>query len=405
MQHFFLTGLAVSTLLGVTAVIQAQPGLKVKENTAAVVGGNNEFALDLYGKLAAEKGNLFFSPYSISSALAMTYAGARTQTAEQMAKTLHFNLEDKLLHPAFADLNNLLVGAGRKRHYQLNIANALWGQKNYGFRPDYLKLTRQYYGAGLNELDFEKATEEARKTINAWVEKQTNNKIKDLIPAGALEADTRLVLTNAIYFKASWVEAFSEKLTKKEDFKVSAGSKVAVPMMHRTDHFSLVDADTFQMLELPYESHDLSLLVFLPKKVDGLADFEKSLTAANLAKWLKQRKLYQVDVALPKFKITAEFKLKPVLSALGMPLAFSKDADFSGMTSQEKLFIDQVLHKAFVDVHEKGTEAAAATAVTMRPTGAPVVPKATFRADHPFTFMIRENHTNSILFAGRLLNP
>src|SRR5262249_6796862 len=176
-------------------------------------------------------------------------------------------------------------------------------------------------------------------------------------------------------------------------------------MMHRHNSLSLVENDSFQMLELPYESYDLSMFVFLPKKVEGLADLEKSLTAENLSKWLKQRKRYEVDVALPKFKMTAEFKMKDVLSAMGMPIAFSNKADFSGMSSHEQLFIDQVLHKAYVDVNEKGTEAAAATAVIMAPTGIQILPKATFRADHPFTFLIYENRTGSILFAGRVANP
>lgn len=400
-------GLLGVLLLLTPTLVQAKGKLPAPEVTQ-VVKDNNLFALELYSKLSSKDGNLFLSPYSISTALGMTYAGAKGETAEQMAKTLHYTLPGDKLHGAFAALIKQQNGVGVKRAYKLNVANRLWGQTGAGFRPDFLQLVKDNYGAGLQELDFIKNSEPSRVTINDWIDKETQGKIKDLIPQGAIDPDTRLVLTNAIYFKAAWLEEFNAKQTKKEDFWTTADKKVPVQMMHRRDDYSFVNAESFQLLDLPYESHDLSMIVILPKQKDGLKDLEKSLTAANLEKWMNARKPYEVDIKLPKFKFTAQFKLKDTLAAMGMPIAFSTRADFSGMTSIEKLMISDVIHKAFVDVHEKGTEAAAATAVIMKTLSAPIRPKVelvNFHADHPFVFLIRDNRTGSILFAGRVVNP
>ena len=405
MIRFPVALLCASALaLALGGLADGQAPAKIGGDAAAVVQGNNVFALDLYGRLRQQDGNLFFSPYSISDALAMTYAGARGQTAEQMATTLHFGLPPQRLHPAFGELIRHLNAGGKDRKYQLSVANALWGQKGYTFLPDFLRLTQDVYQGGLKEVDFVK-TEAARKAINAWVEEQTKDKIKDLIPEGALASDTRLVLTNAIYFKSAWAEAFPEGATKKEDFHLGGGNKVQVPLMHTNEALRYRDGGTFQALELPYQSRQLSMIVLLPKKADGLAELEKDLTSARLDEWLKAMKVHQVNVTLPKFKFSAEFSLKDVLAAMGMPLAFSKRADFSGMTTREQLYIDKVLHKAFVDVNEKGTEAAAATGVVMSLRLAPPQPQLVFKADHPFIFLIRDNHSGSILFLGRLANP
>ncbi|MCI0456905.1 MAG: serpin family protein [Gemmataceae bacterium] len=396
--------LSRALVLGVALAVPAagQPQPRLNPDTATLVKDNNTFALDLYRQLAQKDGNLFFSPYSISNALAMTYSGARGQTATEMEKTLHFSLGQQRLHPAFHELIGQLGAKGRK--YQLTVANRLWGQKEYGFLPDFLKLTEASYGAGLKEVDFIKATEEARKAINAWVEQQTNDKIKELIKPGILTVDTRLVLTNAIYFKAAWMHPFREKATAPGMFHLADGKQVKVPMMRGGVRTNYLKGDTFEALELPYEQRDLSMVVLLPKKADGMAAFEKMLTPANLSAWLRKLSDHQVDVTLPKFKITAEFMLKDTLSQMGMPIAFQRGkADFSGMTSREKLFISHVVHKAFVDVNEAGTEAAAATAVVIERESAP--PPATFRADRPFVFLIRDNRTGSILFVGRVSNP
>jgi serine protease inhibitor len=298
--------------------------------------------------------------------------------------------------------------------YQLQIANRLWGQTDYKFLPDFLKTTANNYGAGVKQVDFKNAREEARQTINAWIEEQTNDKIKELIKPDVLPEDTRLVLTNAIYFKAAWMLPFSPKQTMDGDFTLVDGKKVKAKLMRANNRTKYFKGEGFEAAELPYEEaerpgrildeHDLSMIVLLPNKSDGLPAFEKTLTAANLTKWLGKLSIHNVDVTLPKFKLTSEFMLKDGLSKMGMPIAFDRNkADFSGMTTSERLFINHVVHKAFVDVNEAGTEAAASTAVVMTPASAP--PPATFLADHPFVYLIRDNRTGSILFLGRVVDP
>jgi serpin B len=372
--------------------------------TQALVQGNSEFALDLYARLASQQGNLFFSPYSISSALAMTYEGAKGNTAAEMKNVLHFPFGQQGLGPAFADLVRQLQDQKAKTKYKLVVANRLYGQKDYGFLPSFLKIQRDFYGAPLEEVDFVAETEAARQAINAWVEKQTNDKIKNLIKPGILGPDSRLVLANAIYFKAAWMEPFEVKLTADEKFFVAPNSAVKAPTMHANLRAGLFKTDSFRALELPYEGRELSLVLFLPNKVDGLADFEKQLNAANLRKWLGKLTQQQVNLALPKFKLTAEFKLNEVLKALGMRDAFSDKADFSGMTTRAKLSISAVLHKAFIDLNEAGTEAAAATVVLLKELSAPQQPED-FRVDHPFVYLIKDNRTGAILFMGRVVNP
>ncbi len=384
---------------------QAEPPRALSPDAATVVRGNNNFSFELYQQLAKKDGNLFFSPYSISTALAMTHVGARGKTANEMEKTLNFSLDQKRLNPAFAEVQKQLNDPDRKRFYQLSVANALWGQKNYGFHDRFLQLCQKYYGAGLFEVDFGKS-ERARKRINDWVAEETQNKIKDLIPPGALDSLTKLVLTNAIYFKAAWREKFHKSMTKSELFAISATKKKKVPMMHAYNVCNYVDGGRFQMLELPYKGNSLSMFVVLPRELDGLAAIEKMLTAKKFQSMLKQGKPHIVDTKLPKFKITAKFELKPVLSKMGMPIAFIKGkANFTGMASGENLYISEVVHKAFVDVNEEGTEAAAATGVIAKATSAPVYPRAKFYADKPFVFLLRDNRTGSILFMGRLANP
>jgi serpin B len=372
----------------------------------AVTEGNNIFAVALYGQLRHQSGNLFFSPESISTALAMAYAGARGSTASEMAKTLHFTLPPDKLHPAMGallrDLNATHEG------YQLSVANALWAQQGYTFLDDFLSLLKTNYGAGLNQVDFKGATEAARKTINQWVEQKTQDKIKDLLQPGALRSDTRLVLTNAIYFKGDWETQFDKALTKNEDFHLSPAQTTPAPLMHREGRFSYFDGGTFQILEIPYKSKELSMIVFLPKDAGGLAALEASLTGSNLQQWVgKLASVPKVIVTMPKFKMTRQFELGSTLGAMGMPQAFSGSADFSGMTGHRDFAISEVIHKAYVDVNEEGTEAAAATAVTMRAMAmrAPEGPPPVFRADHPFVFMIRDGRTASILFMGRMADP
>ncbi len=390
------------------------------ENVASqrIVEGNNSFALELYAKLQGEQGNLFFSPYSISTALAMTYAGARGLTASQMAQVLHFPVspdEEAESSPkatdrgqfgsAFGRIIKDLNARGRKGGYTLTVANALWGQKGYGFLDEFVKFVRTNYDGRLNEVDFVAATEKARKTINAWVEKKTKDKIKDLIPPGVLDQMTRLVLTNAIYFKGNWASQFKEDQTKDAPFTLADGQKTQAPMMKQTGQFGYMEADAFQGLELPYVDNELSMIILLPKAHDGLGEFENTLTAENLSQWLSRLLPREVIVSVPKFKATKQFSLASVLAAMGMKDAFSEKADFSGMDGKKDLFISAVIHKAYVDVNEEGTEAAAATGVAMRLTSIGPSETPVFRADHPFLFLIRDNHSGSILFLGRLMNP
>jgi serpin B len=390
-------------LLALVSVAQVRSANPQSPDKAAAVKGNNTFAFDLYGKLRAHDGDLFFSPASISTALAMTYAGARGQTAEEMAQTLHFTRDQQQLHSALCALLHDLNGDGKKRGHQLSVANALWAQQGHPFLADFLKLTRENYGASLQEVDFAGSTEQARRTINTWVEKQTQDKIKELLQAGVLTSDTRLVLTNAIYFKGDWNVPFKKEATRDGPFQVAGKDKVTVPLMNQTGNFNYLDGNTFQALELPYVGKDLSMVVLLPKKVDGLADFEKSLTADKLAGWLGKLAEEEVVVTLPKFKATSELSLKDTLTGLGMVQAFSDAADFSGLDGKKDLSLSAVVHKAYVDVNEEGTEAAAATGVVVKTLA--IRASAIFRADHPFVFVIRDRKTDSILFLGRLSNP
>jgi len=389
-----------------SVIVLADDPAQLKADGPTLVKGNTAFACDLYARLREKDGHLFVSPYSISTALAMTYSGARGQTAEQMAKVMHYTLPEERFHPAAGALVRDLTGADKKRGYQLSVANSLWGQKNYGFLDEFLKLNRTCYGAGLQEVDFINAREEARKAINTWVEKQTQDKIKELLKPSHLEPATRLVLTNAIYFKAEWDRKFFHEATSDAPFQVTAQRKVNVPTMHTMATYPHHDGGTFDMLELPYKNGDLSMLVLLPKKLDGLAELEKSLTADKLTEWQQKLRASKVQLSLPKFKMTSEFELHDQLQAMGMTLAFTGQADFSGMSAgSEPLFISAIVHKTFVDVNEEGTEAAGATAVVMKAGSAPPRNEVEFRADHPFVFLIRDNRSGSVLFLGRVVDP
>jgi serpin B len=396
-----VTTAVVCFVFGTTPCDAAEPAAA----TDAVVQGNNAFALDLYAKLRTEsKGNVFLSPYSISTALAMTYAGAKGKTAAEMAEVLHFTVPQEQLHPAFAALGTELHGDVKKEGFELRIANRLWGQTGYQFLPAFLQVTRDDYGAELGQLDFAANAETARHTINTWVEEKTERKIKDLIPSGMLNATTRLVLTNAIYFNGDWQQKFQPQATHDAPFQLTPEEKVTVPMMRQEKMFAYGVVGDVQILQLPYVGRRLAMFVLLPKAVDGLSDLEKRLSVETLKTWISGAKMKMVDVSLPKFKMTSGFRLEKVLASMGMAQAFSGDADFSGMTGKRELFLSAVIHKAFVDVKERGTEAAAATAGGMAMAMAPGQ-TATFRADHPFLLLIRDNRTGSILFLGRMVNP
>lgn len=376
-------------------------------NMEKLVEGNNEFALDLYGQIKEGwDGNIFFSSYSISTALAMTYAGAEGETAEQMADVLHFRLPNEDLHKAFGKLQSCLQADKKKKEFELHIANALWGQRDCKFQDDFIDLTRENYGAGLRKVDFVRETEKARKTINQWVERKTKNKIKNLIQPGVLNKLTRLILTNAIYFKGLWLTQFDKEKTEQAPFYIEPQKTVQVPMMYIKKEFNYFSSELLQVIELPYKGKKLSMLVFLPKEKGGLKGLEKRLTIENMHKWTKSLRKQEVKLYLPRFKFTAgPIELKGILNDMGMKNAFAPPpvADFSGMTGDKELFISNIVHKAFVQVNEEGTEAAAATAVGMKVTA--IMESIIFRAEHPFIFMIRDNSSGSFLFMSRVMNP
>jgi serpin B len=370
--------------------------------------GGNMFAADLYARLAARPGNVFFSPASIDSALAMTYAGAAGPTAGQMASTLHFTLPAEKLHHAFAalagDLNHPPGNWLGQPAYQFTVANALWGQQGCDFKPTFLGLLRDTYKASLNEVDFNQA-EAARKAINDWVAKETHGRIQDLAPAGVLTNDTRLVLTNAIYFKGHWATQFEKSATRDEPFRLSPDKMVQTRMMHLQHSFGYAETPDVQVLSMPYKANRLDMVVLLPKKPDGLAELEKSLTGEKLAGLLSAAKSRDVLVTLPKFTFASEFDLSGTLKAMGMTDAFDRQkASFPGITAKERLFVSDVLHKAFVAVDEEGTEAAAATGIIAWGRGLKEEVPA-FKAEHPFIFLIRHSPTNTILFMGRVVDP
>jgi len=380
-----------------------------KADLISLVAGNSDFAFDLYQALKNTDSNLFYSPHSISLALAMTYTGACGETAQQMADTLHFTLEDNRLHPAFnwLDIELGSRGEGAKgkngEGFRLNIVNAIWGQQGYKFLSEFLDVLAEDYGAGLRPLDFAKAPEDSRVTINNWVSKQTEGRIQDLIPQGLIDITTTLVLMNAIYFNAAWQYPFSEDMTDDGLFYLLNGDQVTVPMMKQTETFGYGEGEAYQVVELPYDGRELSILILLPRSGEFEA-FEGSLDSKRIEAIVRGLENRRVSLTIPKFEFDSEFSLKETLSAMGMPIAFSGDADFSGITGSRELWIADVIHKAFISLDEEGTEAAAATAVVMPRLSIPEEP-IEFNVDRPFIFLIRDIGTGAILFVGRIVNP
>ncbi|MHA1739229.1 MAG: serpin family protein [Candidatus Heimdallarchaeota archaeon] len=371
-----------------------------------VVNANNQFAFDFYSKIdESEEGNVFYSPYSIFSALAMTYEGAKGQTAEEMKSVFHFPDND-VLRPNFAAIYNS-INEGSKS-YELRAGNALWGQIDFPFQEDYISRVGTYYGGKIANVDFVNETELTRQTINSFIEEQTNDKIKDIISPGALDALTRLVLTNAIYFQGTWEKVFDKSDTDDKDFTITPENVVKTPMMHMDPDditkFNYANLEDLQILELPYKGDKISMLILLPTV--NLSVIEPSLTAEKLDEYKNQMQETELDdIYLPKFEFDTKYFMKDALSSLGMPTAFSGSANFSGMTLSEQLFIDEVIHQGYIKVDEEGTEAAGATTVVIM-LGESLSPeKPIFNADHPFVFLIQEQETGNILFMGRVTDP
>lgn len=375
-------------------------------NLDALAHGTSTFTLSLFQQiLAKEKGNILFSPYSISMALGMAGAGARGKTSEEMERTLGYTLPTGTLYPALAELSHQLTKAGNENGQLLSDANAIWLQNDFKVQPDYLRLLKDYFDNEAQQLDFCHAAK-ASRTINDWVARKTRDHIRDLIPASALDCDTKLVLTNAIYFLGSWASPFKEGLTEHGPFILASGQREKALLMHRQGAYPYAELEGWQALELPYEGGRLTMLVLLPSSGSALADIETHLDAKSLDKISQALISRMVDVTFPKFEIRADYSLNEYLKGTGIKEAFSRQANFSGITTERKLLISAVLHEAWVKVDEKGTEAAAATGVAVSSTAIrhaelPVV----FRADHPFLFLIKHRETGLILFWGRLSSP
>ena len=420
-------GTAMSQLQRVTA-----PDVSASDQTG-LVQGNSAFAFDLYAALRGRDGNLFYSPHSISIALAMTYAGARGETQRQMADTLHFLPQDRV-HPAFNALDLKLAGRGpwtgskykdrfqrdivntvwwfagggppagskETKRFQLNIVNALWGQKDYVFLEDFLDVLGENYGAGIRTMDFKGAPGASRNTINDWVSDQTNGKINDLVPGSAINQSTRLILTNAIYFNAAWLHRFNKSKTKDGTFYLIDGQGVEVPMMTQKEtFFGYFWGDGYQAVELPYTGEELSMIILLPD-AGRFDEFEAALDAETVRTVSTELRSTEFILTMPKFEFESNFSLGQILGEMGMPDAFfGEKADFSGMTGNRELRIEAVVHKAYVAVDEEGTEAAAATFALMQFTSAPM----RVVVDRPFVFLIRDIETGAILFVGRVVDP
>lgn len=380
------------------------PFLKVEGTVdPQMVKGNNDFALELYREIRSEKENTFFSPFSISTALAMTYAGAREESEKQIATVLHFDRDQAKFHPDYNILLNYITSLNRKDSVELSIANNMFAQVDYHFSDAYFKQIKSYYGADLQNLDFRNDTENARKTINKWVEGKTKDKIKELLIPGILTEQTRLVLVNAIYFLGHWNVSFDPARTSKLPFYVSSESSIQADFMYREGEMNFAELDGFKMVELPYAGEELSMVILLPTDASSMGSVEKSLSADQWKLWEQMMTRKKIKLLLPKFKTVSEFELSDVLKKMGMPHPFSLAADLSGMTGKKDLMIDKVVHKAFIEVMEKGTEAAASTAVVIREKSGMVIPE--FRADKPFIFIIKDKKEGEILFMGRINDP
>jgi serpin B len=390
------------------------PSLSETVNSGEATKSVNAFAVDLYSHLRTGNGNLIVSPYSISTALAMTASGAEGTTRDEMTRVLHLPESEKL-GPAFHAMTASVTTAplGTRHKPELSVANSLWMQKGHPWKKDYLARAREDFRAGLFDVDFKNDTESARGRINRWVEKETRDRIKDLVPPDAINSDTQMVLANAIYFKAHWADEFKKSNTKPDDFTLASGQKIQVPLMYQQNKFWLEEHEGFQILKMPYEGEATSMYVILPRTHDGLPALERKLDAQTLWSWtLGRGKMSPVEakVWIPKFKFTVPTELRGVLQKMGLREAFDPGrANFKGMTDHPNgVYINRVIHKAFVETDEVGTEAAAATAVMTFGATAPnrlPPPIPVFRADRPFLFVIKHEQTGAVLFIGRVLDP
>ncbi len=385
--------------------VPADDSSATPEGITSVSHANNLFALGLYGELVPLSENVFFSPYSISTAMAVVYEGAEGDTAREIRDVFPFPENDIERRSSYAALYNMFNNSSKD--YTLDTANALWADTNFTFLPSFIRTADDYYGAKVTNLDFTNQAEESRKTINSWAEEQTGGRIKDLVPQWTLNSMTRLVITNAIYFKGTWKIRFEKKETTEMEFHKTDYTSVPAEMMHLSGekaNFNYYEDDSLQVLELPYQGDELSMLVFLPK-TNGTSTLEENLTLKSLDRWRSLLEERNVEVYLPKFTFETSYFLAGNLASMGMPTPVSMDADFSGIDGRKDLYMTNVIHKAYVAVDEEGTEAAASTAIVMTDTAEMPSTKTIFRADHPFIFIIQDDRTGMILFIGRVKDP
>jgi serpin B len=452
-KRAFITGMAVLLIIALGAALPAcTEGLQETSSAKSVIqtpvgildnviDANNQFAVDLFLKFKSKDGNIFFSPYSIFSALEMAYEGARGQTAEEMQRVLHLPADKDKIHSDFLSINDGLnkglsyglpeitqvpspshvykfesltptlypvfpLKTETETPFELFIANAIWAQKDYPFKNDYISAVEEYFRGKATNLDFVSDAENSRIAINNWIKERTEGKIQNLIPEGLLGPLTKLVITNAIYFKAHWLNPFDTQSTADQDFKLDSGDIIKVQMMHQTAYFNYGETSNLQILEMPYVGNDLSMLIILPKGI-SLKELENSFTVDNLAQWKNIMKEEKVQVSLPKFKFETQYFMAEDLKEMGMPTAFKyPKADFAGMSKADKLYINQVIHQAFVEVTEYATEAAGSTGIRICLGLAPSPEELKiFTADHPFMFIIQQNQSGNILFMGRVSDP
>lgn len=373
------------------------------EGVNAVEDANNKFALKIYKEIIkGEEENIFISPYSISTALAIVYEGAREETAEEIVSVFEFPEEDNIRRSAVASIYNRLNT--KNDNYKMKTANALWVQEDYNLLPTFTEAVKRFYGGLARNIDFKKDPEKAREVINGWVADKTNDIIDELFPENSFSDLTRLVITNAIYFKGDWKDEFDEEDTTESDFYISNDETVQVEMMQKTDgEYRYYEDETVQVLEMPYKGEEILMTVILPRE-SNLSAIENSITIDEIKTFKTKAGQQEVDVYLPKFELDSDYLLNNYLKTLGMTRSFSSVADFSGMNGDRSLFISKVVHNAHITVDEKGTEAAAATGVEMMEAELPPQEKKEFKADHPFMFIIQEKSGN-ILFMGRVINP
>ncbi len=392
-------------------------GLKkriIEESVQGLTQGNNTFAAELYLHLKRQSGNLFFSPYSLSSALAMPYAGAVGATKEQIHSIMHYLQNDTNLFEAYAYLNQNLT----RSHFEgpnetrLYVANSLWIQRDLQILPQFQNVMSKYFSSALRLTDFMRNPESARFNINEWVRERTQGRIFNLIGPHDVDINTRLIVVSAIFMKAVWAQAFDPSLTKQGSFFVSPTDTTSAPMMTTSGLFSIYQAPTYTLLDMPYRSTqsgepEFSLLLFLPTENFGLDGVESAVIGQTVDAFLRAMQKRSVIVQIPKFKLNSEFYLRSTFQSMGMGIPFSDSADFSGISTSANLSFSDVIHKAYLQIDEKGSEAIAATAISISTKS--VSPESeeafVFRADHPFLFMIVDRTTNSILFMGRLISP